>query len=120
MLFSIEVPKSYTINNPKRGQTMKNEPLEEFVKEDLIPDVPEPQALGSYIADIKISDETKLLTEASVTANVLEATYCPGGIFQFAYNEYTIVTNPFGWMTKRRETDFIKLRDYLCKMFPQY
>ncbi|CAI2360774.1 unnamed protein product [Moneuplotes crassus] len=115
-----DVPKLDNANTPKRGKTMRNQPLEEIIKEDLLPEMPEPVAVGFYIADIKTSDETKLLAEASVTANVLEATYCPGGIFQFAYNEYTIVTNPFGWMTKRRETDFVKLREYLCKMFPQY
>jgi hypothetical protein len=78
------------------------------------------QILNQFIAEIKTSQETKLLSEPHIVANVLEATYCPGGIFQFAYNEYTIVTNPFGWMTKRRENDFVKLREYLCKSFPQY
>lgn len=73
------------------------------------------QILHQFVADVKTSQDTQLLTEQSITVNVLEATYFPGGIFQFAYNEYTLVTSPFGWMTKRRENDFIKLREYLCK-----
>lgn len=70
------------------------------------------EVINSYIAEVKTSGETQLLTEQNVSVFVLEATYRPGGIFQFAFNEYTIVTNPFGWMTKRRENDFIKLREY--------
>lgn len=109
----------YTMKETKQAPLTEDSKEEELPEEPL-PEIPEPQVLESYLADVKTSDETKLLSEANVTANVLEATYKPGGIFQFAYNEYTIVTNPFGWMTKRRENDFIKLREYLVKIFPQY
>ena len=73
-----------------------------------------------FIADVKTSPVTRLMTEPFVISKVIESNYWPGGIFTFAYNEYTVVTHPFGWVCKRRENDFIKLREYLCKVYPQY
>ena len=60
------------------------------------------------------------MSEPFIISKVIESNYCPGGIFTFAYNEYTVVTHPFGWVSKRREGDFQKLRDYLTKAYPQY
>lgn len=97
-----------------KRSTPKTTTKEPDEKEEIKLDHKNPeQILHQFVADVKTSQDTELLTEPNITVNVLEATYCPGGVFQFAYNEYTLVTSPFGWMTKRRENDFIKLREYL-------
>ena len=60
------------------------------------------------------------LTKAHLEIKVSKVEHKAGGLFSFAYWEYTVETIPFEWTVIRRESDFIKLREVLVKKFPHY
>ena len=79
-----------------------------------------PQILLDFEESIKISDKTSLCKSDETIVKITDVVENSGGLFKFSYVEYVIETQPFGWSVVRKENDFIKLRDYILKKFPQY
>ena len=52
--------------------------------------------------------------------NVSDSQVKKGGLFSFSYPTYKITLEPLGWNVRRKESEFVYLRKYLCKHYPNH
>ncbi|CAI2361988.1 unnamed protein product [Moneuplotes crassus] len=64
--------------------------------------------------------ELSQLKKKNLSALVSKGKVCKDGFFSFSYISYEVQLNPIGWCVRRKESDFIFLRDYLRKKYPQH
>uniref|UniRef100_A0A7S3K5Y5 PX domain-containing protein n=1 Tax=Euplotes crassus TaxID=5936 RepID=A0A7S3K5Y5_EUPCR len=64
--------------------------------------------------------ELSQLKKKNLSALVSKGKVCKDGFFSFSYISYEVQLNPIGWCVRRKESDFIFLRDYLKKKYPQH
>ena len=103
------------------GESSESDQVEDDEEDYDIPGRSSDQDLsGPQQVEITTSDETCLLGEKKLQIKVDDGKYNPGGFFSFSYTDFSIKTEPFGWSVRRRELDFVKLREYYTVMFPQY
>ena len=90
---------------------------QKFFKDEALAEQSETSSDAEEIAD---SEETCLNGCQGLEARITEERYNKGGFFSFSYIDFEINTEPFDWVVRRWEIDFIKLREYYVKAFPQY
>lgn len=64
--------------------------------------------------------EISQLKKKNLSALVSKSRVCKDGFFSFSYASYEIQLNPIGWKVRRKEQDFIFLREYLRRKYPQH
>lgn len=68
-----------------------------------------------------MSEETVLNYHSDAKILITESKFNPGVfLFSFSFIDFEIETVPFNWVVRRKEADFIKLREYYVAYFPQY
>ncbi|CAD8061303.1 unnamed protein product [Paramecium primaurelia] len=66
----------------------------------------------------KVQDKKELLLSNEIKVQITKYQRIPGGIFTSSYYSYTVQTDPLGWIVQRRYSDFLWLRELLCKIYP--
>lgn len=61
-----------------------------------------------------------LSKNTNLTAKIESYDEQPGSLFSKSYISYKIVLTPLGYIINRRYSDFDRLREYLCKNYPEY
>ncbi|CAD8173000.1 unnamed protein product [Paramecium octaurelia] len=72
----------------------------------------------SQIHLCKVQDKKLILQSNEINVYITKYQRIPGGIFTSSYYSYTVQTDPLGWTVSRRYSDFLWLRDLLCKIYP--
>ncbi|CAD8087533.1 unnamed protein product [Paramecium sonneborni] len=66
----------------------------------------------------KIQDKKEQLQSNDISVYISKYQRIAGGIFTSSYYSYTVQTDPIGWIVQRRYSDFLWLRELLCKIYP--
>ena len=102
------------IENEKEEEDNNNEiyDLDKFSKEH-------PEIIGSNeeYGKCAITEFTNFTDKDNINIKVSEPEKISGGIFSKSFILYTIETQPFGYKTKKRYSDFLWLRNTLSLMY---
>ncbi|CAD8067055.1 unnamed protein product [Paramecium primaurelia] len=66
----------------------------------------------------KVQDKKQILKSDEINVFITKYQRISGGIFTSSYYSYTVQTDPIGWTVQRRYSDFLWLRELLCKIYP--
>ncbi|CAD8162170.1 unnamed protein product [Paramecium pentaurelia] len=66
----------------------------------------------------KVQDKKQILKSDEINVFITKYQRISGGIFTSSYYSYTVQTDPIGWNVQRRYSDFLWLRELLCKIYP--
>ncbi|CAD8184943.1 unnamed protein product [Paramecium pentaurelia] len=97
--------------NLKKEQTQSSL-LNEFNKDNDV------KSNFSKIHLCKVQDKKEFLLSNEIKVQITKYQRIPGGIFTSSYYSYTVQTDPIGWIVQRRYSDFLWLRELLCKIYP--
>lgn len=78
------------------------------------------QDLPKYAKTQKGYSDISQLAKKNLSALVHKHAVCKDGFFSFSYASYEVQLNPIGWKVRRKESDFVFLREYLRKKYPQH
>lgn len=112
-----EYKKSITLkaNKEDKSPEKKKKKYDTFFQET----APE-EDINDYLREIGDSDETVLVANKDLKVTVADSKFNSGGFFSFSYIDFEILTEPFDWEVRRKEIDFVKMREYYLSQFPQY
>ena len=88
--------------NIQRSHSMKNSDPAKYAKTD------------------KGYSELSQLKKKNLSVLVHKHAVQKDGFFSFSYPSFEVQVNPVGWKVRRKEQDFIFLREYLRKKYPQH
>jgi hypothetical protein len=70
--------------------------------------------------DTKLGEsEISNLESKKLSVKVWNSLIVKEGFFSFSYPTYKVELEPIGWKVRRKESDFVFLREYLRKIYPQ-
>lgn len=72
------------------------------------------QTVNTKIARTELS----YLKKSQIKVVVSDGLVKKSGLFSFSYASYKVQTEPLGYLVRRKEEDFVMLRKYLCKIYP--
>ena len=102
----------------KEDEKQPNDEYEKFFKDPVVEE--RSHSTLEQVIQTSKSESTPLVNNKELWVTIGDPQYNSGGLFGFSYNDFQIVSEPFEWIVRWRESDFVKLRDYYQKMFPQY